>query len=293
MERHRAGETLKAIAESLPLDRYTVRHWWRAFRDGDRSNLEPTAKSPPRVGPPGRFDPLVKYVALRLKRAHPAWGFDMLRLHMGRRPSLQGLRLPKNTALWSYLHQFGPRLVTPRRLPTKRPGCPPVRAKIPHQCWELGFKGDAVVAGCHCVISPLAVSDEASGAPLARRIHVLQAKLPSRHQGCQGQPPAVTYPDLMKPRRPYRPEQERALFDLGRVDAYLAQWEWRRQVDEAGKIALSDRNHRVGKRYHGQVVKVRFAPSTREFVCFSVAEEEIARLQLVEVALDYILGEGI
>ena len=68
-------------------------------------------------------------------------------------------------------------------------------------------------------------------------------------------------------RRPYRVEQERDLFDLRRVDAYLAQWEWQRQVDETGKISLANRNHRVGRRYRGQVVKVRFDPETREFVC--------------------------
>jgi transposase InsO family protein len=353
VERHQAGETLKAIAERLGLSKYTVRQWWRAFRDGGWAALEPMVKGPPVVGPLGRFDPLVKYVALRLKREHPGWGPDMLRLHMGRRPSLQGLSLPKNTALWSYLHQFGSRLVTPRRRPTKRPTSSPVRAEVPHQCWEMDFKGDEVVSGCRSVISPLALGDEASGAPLARCIHVLKAKgnrqgltmrhvqrdlrqvftqwglpdairmdrdslfvgssrlewpgtlllwlvglgvqpvinrayrptdnamvershrtwkgdvlvggrfadlvalqeksdqaledrrlhLPSRHAGCQGQPPAKAYPDLLKPRRPYHPRQERALFDPKRVDAYLTQWEWQRQVDEVGKISLANRNH--------------------------------------------------
>lgn len=403
VERHQAGEALKAIAESLGLNIYTVRHWWRAFRDGGWTALEPMVKGPPAVGPLGRFDPLVKYVTLRLKREHPAWGPDMLRLHMGRRPSLQGLSLPKNTALWSYGRQFGSRLIAPRRRPTKRPACPAIWAEVPHQCWEMDFKGEVVVSGCQCVISPLALTDEASGAPLARCIHVLKAKgnrqglttrhvqsdlrqvftqwglpdairmdrdslfvgssrlewpgflllwlvglavqpsinrayrptdnamvershrtwqgdvlvgshfpdlvtlqhdsdraledrrlyLPSRHPGCQRQPPAVAYPDLLKPRRPYRPERERALFDLERVDAYLAQWEWRRLVGSTGKISLADRNHYVSKHYRGQVVKVHFAPTSREFVCSSVANEEITRLQLVEVSLDYILGEGV
>lgn len=377
VERHQAGETLKAIAQSLQLSRYTVRHWWRAFRDGGWAALEPQPKGPPAVGPLGRFDPLVKYAALRLKLEHPAWGSEMLRLHMGRRPSLQGFALPKNTALWSYLHQFGSRLLTPRRLPTKRPSSSPRQAEEPHQCWQMDFKGDEVVSGCEAIISPLALSDEASGAPLARRIYVLKAKgnrqgltmrhvqgdlrqifnqwglpdairmdrdplfvgsarldwpgtlllwlvglavqpvinrqyrptdnalvershrtwrgdvlvggcftnlevlqessdqalkdrrlyLPSRHRGCHGQPPARAYPELLKVRRPYRVEQERDLFDLRRVDAYLAQWEWQRQVDETGKISLANRNHRVGRRYRGQVVKVRFDPETREFVC--------------------------
>jgi len=260
----------------------------------------------------------------------------------------------------------------------------------------MDFKGDEVVSGCQAVISPLAVSDEASGAPLARCIHVLRAKgnrqgltmrlvqadlrqvftqwglsdairmdrdsvfvgssrlewpgtlllwlvglavqpiinrayrptdnamvershrtwqgdvlvggqfvdllalqatsdqsladrrhdLSSRHRGCHGQPPAVAFPQLMTARRPYHPDQERALFDLRRVDAYLAQWQWRRQVDVAGKIALADRNLRIGKPYRGQMVKIHFDPDTREFVCSSAAGEEIARFQLVEVSLD-------
>lgn len=404
VERHLAGETLDDIAESLDLNMYTVRQWWRAYRDGGWPALEPVSKGPPEVGTLGRFDPLVKYVALRLKREHPAWGTPILRLHMQRRPSLKGRRIPKDTALWSYLHQFGSRLVRPRRLPTKRPTpSPPPRALAPHQCWEMDFKGDEVVADCQTAISPLAFSDEASGAPLARYMHALKAKgnrqgltmrqvqadlrqvfsqwglpdairmdrdplfvgstrlqwpstlllwlvgldvqpiinrayrptdnamvershrtwngdvlvgarfvdlvalqatsnqaledrrlyLPSRHRGCNRQPPAVAFPDLLKARRPYHPDHERALFDLRRVDAYLAQWEWRRQVDVVGKISLADRNHRVGKRYQGQVVKVHFDPSTRDFVCSSVANEEIVRFQLAEVSLDYILGEGV
>jgi len=403
VERHQVGETLSDIAESLQLSKYTVRHWWRAFRDDGWSALEPCAKGPPADGPLGRFDPLVKYVALRLKREHPGWGPDMLRLHMERRPSLQGLRLPKNTALWSYLHQFGSRLFARRRLPTNRPSSPPVPATLPHQCWQMDFKGDLIVSGCQHVISPLGLTDEASGAPLTRCIHVLKAKgnhqglttrhvqrdlrrvfaqwglpdairmdrdplfigsarwdwpgtlllwlvglgvqpivnrayrptdnamvershrtwqgdvmtgrrfpdltilqvesdqaledrrlyLRSRHRGCHGMPPAVAYPELLAPRRAYHPEAERELFDLGRVDAYLVQWEWRRRADVTGKISLANRNLLVGRHYRGQVVKVRFDANTRQFVCLSAAQEEIARLQLVEVSLDHILGEGV
>lgn len=403
VERHQAGETLSEIAKQLQLNRFTVRHWWRAFRDGGWAALEPKPKGPSEVGPLGRFDPLVKYVALRLKREHPAWGPEILRLHMRRRPSLKGLALPKNTALWSYLHQFGSRLLLPRRLSTKRPTCAVIRAVQPHQCWEMDFKGAEVVPGCQQVISPLICSDEASGAPLACCMHTLKAKgnrkgltmrhvqddlrhvftrwglpdairmdrdplfvgsgrldwpgtlllwlvglgvqpiinrsyrptdnamverfhrtwkgdvligghftdlntlqaksdqalqdrrcyLPSRHRGCYRQPPVKAYPELLIPRRSYQPEQERALFDLERVDAYLAQWEWQRKVDSTAQISLADRNHRVGRPYQGQIVKVCFNPDTREFVVTSVAQKEITRLQLIEVSLDYILGEGV
>ena len=102
VERHIGGATLRAIAESLDLNLFTVRHWWRVYRDGGWSALTPAAKGPGRCGALGRFDPMVKYVVLRLKREHPGWGLPMLRLHMQRRPSLAGLALPQNTALWSY-----------------------------------------------------------------------------------------------------------------------------------------------------------------------------------------------
>ena len=403
VERHRAGETLSAIAMHLDLNRYTVRKWWRAYRDRGWAGLQPKPKGPSKVGPMGRFDPIVKYVALRLKREHPAWGPDMLRLHMSRRPSLQGVRLPKNTALWSYLHQFGARLVQPQRLSTTRPSCPVLRAAEPHQCWQMDFKGDEVVAGCHCAVAPWAVSDEASGAPLACRIHALKRKgnragltvrhvqddlrhtfarwglpdalrmdrdplfvgdtrlqwpgtlllwlvglglqpiinrayrptdnamierfhrtwkgdvltggqftdlavlqarsdqalhdrcfhLPSRHRGCRRTPPAIAYPTLTSSRRDYTPATERVLFDLKRVDAYLARWTWRRFIDISGQISLANRNHHVGYRYREQVVKVRFDPDTREFVCTSADGKELKRLVVPEVSQDHILGLGV
>lgn len=402
VERHTAGETLSAIAQSLGLNRYTVRHWWRAFREAGWSALVPPPSGPPEVGPLGHFHPLVKYVALRLKRTHPSWGAPVLRLHMRDWPSLCGLKLPANTALWSYLHQFGNRLLVPRRLLTKRPETSAMRATAPHECWEMDFKGDETVAGCAIVVFPLGLVDEASGAPLIRAVHMAKAKgnhqgitmrhvqadlrqafslwglpdairmdrdplfigsthfgwpgtlllwlvglgiqpiinrayrptdngmierahrtwrsdvidgvpyatlldvqaasdqaledrrcsLPTRHPACHGQPPMVAFPTLRQPRRSYQPAQEATLFDLQRVDAYLAQWEWRRLVDSTGKISLANHNKVVDRRYASQIVKVRFDPSTRQFVCATLSGDIVARLTLDEVGQDYILDTG-
>ena len=403
VERHIGGATLRAIAESLDLNLFTVRHWWRVYRDGGWSALTPAAKGPGRCGALGRFDPMVKYVALRLKREHPGWGLPILRLHMQRRSSLAGLALPQNTALWSYLHQFGSRLLTPRRLRTHRPESRPLRAVATHQCWQMDFKGDEMIAGCQLVVCPFGITDEATGAPLLRVVHTIKARgnhrgltsrqvqadlrqafatwglpdairmdrdplfigsshfdwpgtlllwlvglgiqpiinrtyrptdnamierahqtwyrdvlagrpfcdlaalqaasdqaladrrlqLPSRHPGCDGRAPAVAFPDLGCARHPYQVDREHQLFDLMHVDAYLAQWEWRRQVDSMGKISLANRNHYVSKRYRRQVVKVRFDPATRTFICSSASDEPMAHLTLVEVTAEYILGQGV
>lgn len=119
---------------------------------------------------------------------------------------------------------------------------------------------------------------------------VRREKLPSRHRGCNGRSPVEAFPALRKPRKAFTVEREEELFDLGRVDAYLSQWEWKRVVDSRGKISLADRNYYVGERFRGQVVKVRFEPSTREFGCYKVDGEEIARFEVPEVSKEYIFG---
>jgi hypothetical protein len=150
-----------------------------------------------------------------------------------------------------------------------------------HRTW----KSDVLVGGRY--LDLLAVQVASDRALEDRRLY-----LPSRHRGCHDQPPAVAFPGLSHPRRIYQTEQEQALFDLGRVDAYLAQWDWRRLVDGEGKICLAGYSISVGRRHRRHVVKVRFDPSPREFVCSGVTGEELARSTLVEVSLDYILGKG-
>ena len=146
-------------------------------------------------------------------------------------------------------------------------------------------------------------SDVINGVPFANVMDVQAASdqaledrrcyLPTRHPGCHGQPPVEAFPNLREPRRAYHLDQERTLFDLSRVDAYLAQWEWRRLVDSTGKISLANHNRLVDRHYPGQIVKVRFDSATREFLCSLPSGELVARLTLIEVTLDYILGEGV
>lgn len=400
VEQHLGGETLATIAADMRLNYYTVRDWWRVYQRKGWEGLAPKPQGPSRVGYLGRFSPVVKYVALRLKLEHPGWGADALLLEMSRRPGLEGVRLPKRSALTAYLAQFGNRLRRPRRPPTRRPDTAVARAQAPHECWQIDIKGDERVGGSHIIVAPMMVCDEASGAPLAGVVHTLQAKgdrsgltmrgvqqdlrriftdwglpdalrmdrdplfvgdaklqwpgtlilwlvglgiapiinrsyrptdnaivernhwtwelhvlfgqsyadaaqvqqatnqsfvdrresLPSRHPGCERRPPARAFPTLNTPRRPYTPDREADLFDLDRVDAYLSQWEWRRTVDVTGKISLADRNHVVGKAYHGQMVKVRFDPLEREFLCTDAGGVEVARFTLYEVSQEHILG---
>lgn len=169
VRRHLAGESLPVIAADMGLNRYTVRGWWRAYREGGWESLVPRPSGPPATGPLSEFDPLVKYVALRLKREHPGWGLDLLLLHMRRRPSLEGKCLPKRTALYNYLRPFYPR-IRPRGLRIKKPKPPVADVRQVHQRWQMDFKGEVKLTGQN-VVEPWIVCDELTSAPLAGIIH--------------------------------------------------------------------------------------------------------------------------
>lgn len=177
VERHCAGESLTHIAADLHISMYTARTYWRAYRTHGWTALPPTPLGPPATGPLGRAHPRIKYVLLRLKRQHPGWGVDKLRLELTRRPSLHGIPIPQRTALAAYLASFGARLARPRHRPTQRPVlAPPGAVQLPHQCWQIDFTGDTAVAGLPDRIAPFMVCDRASGAPLAGIIHHVRSR---------------------------------------------------------------------------------------------------------------------
>jgi hypothetical protein len=114
--------------------------------------------------------------------------------------------------------------------------------------------------------------------------------LPSRHRGCDGRPFLIAFPTLVTPRQPYRVEGEAELFDLCRVDAYLAGWRWRRTVDCTGQISLADRNYHVGIGYRGQSITVQFDPTDRTVVGRRADGQEVGRWAVPEVSVAYIRG---
>lgn len=147
---------------------------------------------------------------------------------------------------------------------------------------------NAEVERCHRTINDYAVIGnedktlEELQHILDQSTHELNFELSSRAKDCAGRPPIVAHPELLQPRRPFQPEQELALFDRKRVDAYLTTFTWRRVVDKNGRVSLGGKRRRysVGRSYAGREVTVRFDPTDRHFV-FSEAkasEKTIRRL---------------
>lgn len=104
--------------------------------------------------------------------------------------------------------------------------------------------------------------------------------LPSRASDCAGRPPLVAHPELLRPRRPYALEQERALFDEQRVYDYLAGIGLERKVSSAGQVQIGGQSRSVGRAAAGQVVKVVCDATTREWVVRVANDVEIKRLPI-------------
>ena len=103
----------------------------------------------------------------------------------------------------------------------------------------------------------------------------------------------LAHPELLQPQHPFQPDHELALFDLSRVDAYLATYTWERKVGRRGQITLAgkDRRYSVGRAYAGQRIRVRFDPADRHFVFFvGQPEQEIGRRPARGLDIDDLTG---
>jgi transposase InsO family protein len=397
---HQAGASYGEIAQRYGVSTGCVRTWCRRQAAGG-GVVSPTSGRPP--GLLNSFAPIVRYVILRLRLAHPRWGPSRLRYHLRRRPTLAGLRLPSETSIWRYLRQW-PKLAH-RPKPPHPPSARPPSVTTVHECWQLDFKLEIAVADgqlvnlhtvrdvvsglCvaarftpagqvgrrarrvtqaevqaslrqgfarwqslpqavqtdneglfvgraddtfpshftlwlvglgigHRTIRPgrptdnacverthrllcdyvLAGQEQQSLATLQQRLEQaldeLAFDLPSRAQGCGGLPPVEAHPELLTPSSPFLAHCEVAHFDLGRVDAYLASFRWRRKVGETGQLNIGGHHHAysVGRKYAQQAVLVCFDPKDRSFVFFAdgPASAELGRRPARHLAAADILG---
>lgn len=367
-ESHKRGKTYWEIADYYGMSEECVRYWCRRQRDGKGS--ETSYHREPR-GLLSNFDPKVRYGVLRLRLEHPRWGPNRILAKLEKRSSLRGLRLPSETSIGGYLHQWRRFHRKPKKKAMRQRSQP---ATAVHQRWQVDFKvgirlkngqrvnlhtvrdqvGAACIGGfvfatgkrqrrvrmdevravlrtcfarwgtlpdevqtdgepvlvapqqdsfpsvftlwlqglgiehlvihnvtsnaeverCHRTINDYAVIGNEDKTTvelqliLDQSVHELNFELPSRAKNCAGQPPVVAYPELLQPRRLFRPERELALFDLERVGAYLATFTWRRTASKNGRVSLGGKQRRysLGRSYAGRQVIIRFDPADWQFV---------------------------
>jgi transposase-like protein len=103
---------------------------------------------------------------------------------------------------------------------------------------------------------------------------------PSRASDCALRPPLLAHPELLRPRRPYRLECERQLFDEQRVYDSLATIRVERKVSSTGQIQLRGRWCAVGRALAGQMVVVQCDAKSHEWVVHQGDSVEVKRLPI-------------
>jgi transposase-like protein len=109
---------------------------------------------------------------------------------------------------------------------------------------------------------------------LDRERQMYNELFPSQASDCAGHPPLGVHPELLRPRRPYRPEWELALFDIQRVYDYLATFTFQRKVSASGQVSVGRQIYSVGRARAGASLSVRFDPGQRQWVFLAKPEED-------------------
>lgn len=156
IERHLAGASLAAVAREFALSPWTVRTWWRRYRDRGETGLVPDYVACGRPGP--RLPQTVYETALALRRTHPGWGAGLIRTQLATQHPDQSLPHERTLRRWFRDAGLGPPVRPPH------PPAPP-RTREPHVRWQLDATEQIALADGGKV-SWLAASDEATGAML-------------------------------------------------------------------------------------------------------------------------------
>jgi hypothetical protein len=101
---------------------------------------------------------------------------------------------------------------------------------------------------------------------LAKARYMHNEVLLSRAGDCQGRPPYQAHPEVRIPLQPFESGAELLLFNLGRVDRFLAQFTWQHKVTQTGQVSVGESIYSLGRIHAGTQVTVRFDPSDRHFI---------------------------
>jgi hypothetical protein len=206
-------------------------------------------------------------VQAALRRVFEQWGLPKrMRVDNGA-PWATWADLPPAFALW--LIGLGIKMIW------NHPHCPKENANVERCNGLIGTWGDP--ASC--------ADDPAWRCQVARVVRVQREEYRPAAGGLTRQ---ERFPQLARNERRYAADEEARQFDIGRVKEHLAQGRWPRLVSKIGQITLYGQAYRVGRKWQGEQVWLRFDAVTTEWV---VADRE--GKELVRHAAEQITAERI
>jgi hypothetical protein len=122
----------------------------------------------------------------------------------------------------------------------------------------------------------------------ARRLEWVGRVQREEYPAIRGRTRIEVFPTLRAPRRVYQPARERALWDLSRVDAFLARGCWRRRADRNGKVSIYGHGRSVGRPRAGHEMVVRFDASSRCWLVSSPEGEVVKQMPAEELTRERI-----
>ena len=133
------GVSLVQLSVELHCSFETVRKWWRCERDQRKLRV----RGRPKRGPLSTYPVIVQEKAVELKKAHPHWGPEMVKLEMKKVLSLKTEELPSAARLSVLFKQRCADAVQPRQRRLLPPPDPKVMSV--HQRWQMDAKEGLVV----------------------------------------------------------------------------------------------------------------------------------------------------
>lgn len=155
---------------------------------------------------------------------------------------------PQNTPSWLALWLAGLGI----KVQWIRPGCP---------------KDNPQIERCNGLIEPWSEpwscpTRAAWQASLERMIERQRDEYPIAQQHSRTQ----LHPDFYVPRRPYRRQDEAALWNIASARALLAQFSWQRVVSKTGQLTVMNQRFGVGRAYGSQTVTVTYDATDNVYV---------------------------
>jgi transposase InsO family protein len=133
-EQKASGKRLREISLELGCSSETVRKWWRCERD----QRKPQVRGRPKRGPMSTYAQAVVERAIEIKKGHPHWGPEMVKIEMAKEAGLKESKLPSAARLSVLFKQRCPEAVQPHQRRMQPPSDPKVRQA--HDRWQMDAK---------------------------------------------------------------------------------------------------------------------------------------------------------
>jgi len=135
------GHTLPEIAEATGWSFECVRRWWRRYRDGGRSALDPEDGRKQRGGRMSGFSAEMRAAFSEMKENHPRWGAPVARARIGQQMAVDEAQLPSVSTIEKYWAEKHPELLRSHRPQRPKPASEPVpNITAAHERWQMDFK---------------------------------------------------------------------------------------------------------------------------------------------------------